>query len=72
MSPHRITATSGFWEHQLTDTRDLDTAKPEAGAFAAKALPFRTKLPLDTLDAYMAEQMSVWLRKHGRVRVANI
>lgn len=67
MSPHRITATSGFWEHPLTNTRDLGTVEPPARTFAAIALPYCTKLPLNAYDASMAEQMSVWLRKHGRV-----
>ncbi|KAL3159434.1 hypothetical protein ABBQ38_009861 [Trebouxia sp. C0009 RCD-2024] len=66
MRPRRITATGKFWEQQLPLAKDQDRAETSR-SFAAKALPPHTDVPLDTYDASKAEQMSVWLRKHGRV-----
>lgn len=69
MRPRRITATSRFWRYQLPPVEDQDRTQTETGnKFIAKALPSHTKVPLDSFDASMAENMCVWLRKHGRVR----
>ena len=68
MPPNWITATGSFWGPQ---TGSLIRACPGSSAvtpYAAKSLPYNTKLPLDVLDASMAGQISGWLCKHGRVR----
>ncbi|KAL0031219.1 hypothetical protein WJX77_010216 [Trebouxia sp. C0004] len=65
MAPRRLTATSAFWRTRSPadeDKRESD----DLGKFVARLLPFKTKVPLDSLEGSPAEHVTFWLRKHGQ------
>ena len=69
MPTARITATSSFWQDRVENECTLDKPDSKPTPFMAIALPRHTGVLLDSFDASMAQQMSVWLCKHGRVRL---